>query len=127
MPSPTAMRCRWGLLPLLALLGACSTVTKVERVGPDLPARAGACHVDVVGAGSRDVAAYRVVAKIESHIQRNVFFGGRVSLRDDAHAELRAKACALGGDVVRVDDSVESGAAEMSDVHVWATVFKKAK
>ena len=125
--SQIATRSRWGLLPLLALVGACSTVTKVDRVGPDLPTRPGACRVDVVDNDNREVAAWQLVAKIESHIQRNIFFGGKVSLRDDAHAELRAKACLLGGDVVRIDDSLESGAAEMSHVHVWATVFRKTK
>ncbi len=114
-------------MPLLALLAACSTVTKVDRVGPDLPAQAGACRVEVVDAGNRAVAAWQLVARIESHIQRNIFFGGRVSLHDDAHKELRSKACLLGGDAVRIDDSLESGAAEMSHVHVWATVFRKPR
>jgi hypothetical protein len=73
------------------------------------------------------VGAYKVVAQIESHIQRDIFLGGKVSLRDDAYKELRSKACQLGGDVVRIDDSLESSAAEMSHVHVWATVFRTAR
>lgn len=116
---------RWCAPALLALaLGACSTVTTVDRQGPAYTAKPSACAVEVVDGRNRPASSYEALAKIESHIQRNIFFGGKVTLLEDAYKELRSKACQLGGDLVVVEDSLESGAAEYSDVHVWATVFR---
>ena len=67
---------------------------------------------------------YEVIGKIESHIEKNLFFGGKAKLEDEAYKELRLKACGLGGDAVIIDDSIETSAAETSHVHVWATVIK---
>lgn len=67
------------------------------------------------------------IAKIESHVRKNLFFGGRASLEDEAYAELRTKTCAAGGDAVVIDDYVEASALEFSHVHVWATAIKLAK
>ena len=70
---------------------------------------------------------YEVIGKIESHIEKNIFFGGKVHLEDEAFKELRTKACSLGGDAVIIDDSMETSASEMSHVHVWATVIRYFK
>lgn len=69
---------------------------------------------------------YEVIGKIESHLERDYFFGGTVRLQDQ-YKELRQKACQLGGDVVVIQDYIESDAAEMSHVHVWATVLRMSR
>ncbi len=71
--------------------------------------------------------ACKNLAKIEAHVQKNLFFGGRVALEDDAYPELRLKACQLGGDIVIVDDYLASTASEFSHVHVWASVLRCVK
>lgn len=65
---------------------------------------------------------YDKLGSLETHIKKNLFFGGRVSL-EDALSELKSKACKLGGNTLVIDDSIQSKAAEMSHLHVWATVF----
>ena len=45
-------------------------------------------------------------------------------MEDEAYEELKEKACGLGGEGVIIDDFIESSAAEMSHVHVWATAIK---
>ena len=67
---------------------------------------------------------YETLAKIESHVQKNFFFGGTAKLEDEAYSELRKKACAVGGNAVLIDDYVESKALEFSHVHVWATAIR---
>jgi hypothetical protein len=112
------------LVVVVHLMG-CATSTVVTPLVPMVAARKGGCHVNVIARGGAVPAGHRAVARIESHIQRDFFFGGRVSLQDEAYRELRAKACEAGGDQVRVDDFMESQAAEMTHVHVWATVFSR--
>jgi hypothetical protein len=119
-------------LPLvLALLSACSTTSTVEMVD----ART---HANVTE--SADVAAcwasfkffkketpdgeFETLAKIESHVQRNFFFGRDAKLEDAAYDELKTKTCKMGGNAVIINDYVESRAAEFSHVHVWATSVK---
>lgn len=111
-------------LVVVALAG-CATSTVVSPLAPNLEARSGNCRVNVIHRGGAVPARHTQIAKVESHIARNLFFGGRATLLDDAYNELRAKACAIGGDQVLVDDFVESAAAEMTHVHVWATVFRR--
>lgn len=116
--------CTRAALVIVAQLCGCATSTVVTPSTPNISARPGGCHVQVVGRGGTIPPGDEEIARIESHVQRNFFFGGRVTLLQDAYNELRAKACEAGGDRVRVDDFVESAAAEMTHVHVWATVFR---
>lgn len=73
---------------------------------------------------SQPTAEYETLAKIESHVQKNFFFGGTAKLEDEAYAELRKKACAVGANAVLIDDYVESKALEFSHVHVWASAIR---
>jgi hypothetical protein len=67
---------------------------------------------------------YVEIKKIETHINRNVFFGGSPSLERDAYPELKDQACALGGNGVIIDDQMRSLATEQGVLHVWATVIR---
>ncbi|MFZ6770663.1 hypothetical protein ACO0LM_26705 [Undibacterium sp. Di26W] len=67
--------------------------------------------------------SFEVVGKIETHIKGNIFFGGVVRANDEGYKELRAKACAMGGNAVVIDDLIESSAAEMRHIHIWARVL----
>ena len=123
--SPAGLACLGGALAVVVQLSGCATSTVVTPLVPTVAGRSGGCDVNVIARGGAVPAGHRAVARIESHIQRDLFFGGRVSLQDEAYRELRAKACEAGGDQVRVDDFMESEAAEMTHVHVWATVFSR--
>jgi len=125
MRSPAGLACLGVALVMVAQLVGCATSTVVTPSLPNVAPRSGSCHANVIDRGGAVPTGYQEVAKIESHIQRNFFFGGRVTLLEDAYEELRVKACEAGGDQVRVDDFVESAAAEMTHVHVWATVFRR--
>lgn len=105
------------------ILSACATTTKVDRIGTALDARENDCKVEFYK-DSKPAKTYKVIGKIESHIKKDFFFGGKVNLEDDAYKELRQKACEIGGDAVIIDDYMENSAAEMTHVHVWATVIK---
>jgi hypothetical protein len=125
MRSRAALSCTSVALALVAQLAGCATSTVVTPATTNLAARPGSCHANVIDRGGAVPAGHQEIAKIESHIKRNFFFGGRVTLLDEAYKELRVKACEVGGDQVLVDDFVESAAAEMTHVHVWATVFRR--
>jgi hypothetical protein len=125
MRSPAGLACIGVALVIVAQLVGCATSTVVTPAISSVAASPGSCHASVIDRGGAVPAGYQEIAKIESHIKRNFFFGGRVTLLEDAYKELRAKACEVGGDQVRVDDFVESAAAEMTHVHVWATVFRR--
>jgi hypothetical protein len=125
MRSPARLPCIGVALIIAAQLAGCATSTLVIPLVPDVAVSPGGCHANVIDRGGAVPAGYQEIAKIESHIKRNFFFGGRVTLLEDAYRELRVNACQVGGDQVRVDDFVESAAAEMSHVQVWATVFRR--
>jgi hypothetical protein len=125
MRPPARLGCIGAALVFLVQLAGCATSTVVTSSMPNAPAPSANCRASVIDRGGAVPAGYQEVAKIESHIKRNFFFGGPVTLLDEAYKELRAKACEVGGDHVRVDDFVESAAAEMTHVHVWATVFRR--
>lgn len=105
------------------MVSACATTTKVERIGTVIDSRETDCRVEFYK-DSKPSKPYKIIGKIESHIKRNFFFGGKVNLQDDAYKELNQKACDLGGEAVIIDDYMENSAAEMTHVHVWATVIK---
>ena len=73
---------------------------------------------------SGEIEKFSLIAKIESHIRRNIFFGGRAKVEVDAHKELEAKACEIGADAIFIDDSIETKVLEFSHIHVWARAFK---
>ncbi len=113
-------------LTLALLLSACATTTKVDHLKSGYQAKDENCEIRFY----RDVPPpedYESIAKITSHIKKNMFFGGKVQLEDEAYKELRVKACDLGGDGVIIDDSIETSVSEMTHVHVWATVIKHAE
>jgi hypothetical protein len=110
-------------LALIVLLSACATTTKVNNFNYDYQAKAKDCEMQFYK-DDQPQKDYEAIGKIESHIKKNLFFGGKVQLEDEAFKELRIKACGLGGDAVIIDDSIETSAAEMTHVHVWATVIK---
>jgi hypothetical protein len=83
----------------------------------------GNCEIQFYNDGTPKVE-YESLGEIESHIKKNIFLGERAQLEDEAYKELRKKACKLGGDAVIIDDHMESTAAELTHVHVWATVIK---
>lgn len=114
------------ILSIIVLLSGCATTTKVEKINASHQPNEENCNIEFYK-DTKPSEPYAIIGKIESHIKKNLFFGGRVQLEDEAYNELRSKACDLGGDSVIIDDYIESSAAEMSYVHVWATVLKSPK
>jgi hypothetical protein len=108
-----------------ATLAACATNTTVANPVARLPARSADCQIRYFR-GAQPEEPYEVITQVETHIKKNFFFGGTVQLEDEGYAELRKQACRLGGDAVIIDDYVESSAAEMTHIHVWASVIKLA-
>jgi hypothetical protein len=108
------------------LLASCATTTRVERLSSSYPARESGCEVAFFQ-GAKPDAPYEAIGKIESHIARNFFLGGKPQLGGEGNEELRRKACDLGGDAVIVDDFVETSASEMAHLHIWATVIRLPK
>ena len=121
----------WWLRPsisilLLSILIGCSTTNKVTKLIVADPISLERCHVLITDKANPPTVSFQTLSKLETHIQRNFFFGGRASL-NDAYDELRLEACKLGGNVVIVDDYIESSASEFSHIHVWATVLKTSQ
>jgi len=125
MRSHARFTCIGVALVVVAQLAGCATSTRVEPLAPHLAPHAGRCDVKIIDRGGIVPTGHAAIARIESHIKRNIFFGGRVTLLDEAYGELRSKACEIGGDQVLIDDFMESAAGEMTHVHVWATVFRR--
>ena len=114
----------WLCLLGWGLLSACSTTTNVQPIGTALPSRPENCDVVILEANSQAIGKYEELGKIETHLHRNIFLGGGMSLQE-AYPELRAKACQLGGNAVLIDDHIQSSAAEMRYLHVWARVVRR--
>lgn len=108
-------------------LSSCSTTTKVVQLGSSYPANPENCEIIFFQKTTPPTEPYETIGKVETHLQKNFFFGGKVRLEDDARRELCLKACHLGGNAVIVDDYVESSASEMSHVHAWARVLRVSK
>ncbi|MBI5016915.1 MAG: DUF4156 domain-containing protein [Deltaproteobacteria bacterium] len=122
------MKC-WWLTPsilILSILSGCSTTTKVTKLGFSDPISPEHCEVRIMEKANPPKVSCETLGKIETHVQRNLFFGGRASLKD-AYDELRSKACELGGNIVTIDDYIESSASEFSHVHIWASVLKASQ
>jgi len=111
------------LVAPLMLLGACSTTSTVSIIDNKYQTNQSVCQVTFFKKTKPD-REFQKLAQIESHVQRNIFFGGDAKLEDQAYDELKIKTCKLGGNAVIIDDYVESRAAEFSHVHVWATTIK---
>jgi hypothetical protein len=119
IPRPLASLSVYGLVLACA---ACATNTTVKVIDNKYPPTQTSCEIQYFKQG-KPQTTYETLAKVESHIQRNMFLGGAATL-EDTYDELRAKACAVGGNGVIIDDHVESSASEFSHVHVWATVIR---
>jgi len=114
----------FSLLPVMVmLLTACATNTTVTVADSKHNSADLICNVRFFNR-DKPGSDFVTIAKIESHIQKNMFFGKTANLDGDAYPELRDKACAAGGNGVVIDDYVESRALEFSHVHVWATVIR---
>ena len=114
---------------LLAFFCICSFSGCSTPTGSSSPAEAASrkpskCAIEFFAdENRRPERPYTLVIKTESHVQRNIFFGGKATL-DEAYRDLRKQACQLGADAVIVDDHVESVATEFSHVHVWASLVR---
>lgn len=111
----------------VVVLSSCSSNTKIEQIDYSYPASSRGCEVEFFQRAVPPSKPYKTVAKIETHVQKNFFFGGKVDLENDAYPELKLKACDLGGNAIVVENVVESKAAEFSHVHVWASVIRISK
>lgn len=115
---------RMAVLVHAAATAACATLTRVEPTAAARSPREGShCEVRFFDT-ERPAVPFEALGKVETHIAQNRFFGGTARLEDEGYAELKRKACALGGDAVVIDDHLETSVAEMSHLHVWATVIK---
>jgi hypothetical protein len=117
----------FGCLLAALAVAACGTTTKIDQLNSPYPANPEDCKIVFLERTTPPEEPYQILGKIETHLKRNLFFGGTVRLKNDALQELRPKACLLGGNAVVIDDYVESSAAEMTHVHVWATVLRVSK
>ena len=93
-------------LALIVLLSACATTTKIDKLNFDYQSKDKGCEIQFFK-DAQPQKNYETIGKIESHIKKNFFFGGKVQLEDEAFKELRIKACGLGGDAVIINDSIE--------------------
>ncbi len=107
----------------LVLLTSCSTVTKIENPHIGIIPKDSGCKVQFFN-GTIPKNDFLSLTKIETHIEKNFFFGGTVTLDDEAFDELRDHVCELGGDAVIIDDFIETSALEFTHIHVWATIIK---
>jgi hypothetical protein len=114
-------------LSVIILVSGCATITNVDKLNSAYQAKDKNCEIQFFKDDDKPQKNYETIGKIESHIKKNFFFGGKVQLEDEAFKELRIKACGLGGDAVIIDDCIETSVSEMSHVHVWATVIKYSK
>lgn len=108
---------------MVLLSTSCATSTTVTVIDDKYRPADTSCEIQFFKEG-KPSSSYELLAKIESHVQKNIFFGGTARLEDEAYAELQGKACAVGGNAVVIDDYVESTASEFSHVHVWATAIR---
>jgi hypothetical protein len=111
------------ILALAAVTAACATTTRVAPTAAARVAREENCEIRFFEAEKPSVP-FETLGKVESHIAQNRLFGGAATLEHEGYAELKKKACALGGDGVVIDDHLQTSVAEMSHLHVWATVIK---
>ncbi|MFZ6656894.1 hypothetical protein [Undibacterium sp. TJN19] len=107
---------------LIFQLSGCATVSKVETVGDIQPVLADKCQIEIIDKSALPIGS-KIIGNIETHIKGNIFFGGVVRTNDEGYKELRIKSCALGGNAVVIDDVIESSAAEMRHIHIWARVL----
>lgn len=120
---------KFGILSLLILALAACANTKVVHYSAEanqVVKTERSCHIEVFY-DQKPSQPFIIIGEIESHIKGNFFFGGKIQLTDEAYSELKEKACQLGGDAVLIDDYIESKAAEMTHVHVWAKVLQYKK
>ncbi len=112
-----------GLLALVAW--ACSTTTTLTAPTASNARRSEDCSVEIYPDRlKKPERPYEVVTRAESHIQRNLFFGGKATLDDDAYTELRKQACRAGADAILIEDVIESKANEFSHIHLWAELVR---
>jgi len=111
------------LATLVILLSGCSTTSTISVIDAKYQTNQPTCQVTFFKK-TKPEQEFEKLAQIESHVQRNIFFGGDAKLEDQAYAELKTKTCNLGGNAVIINDYIESRAAEFSHVHVWATTIK---
>lgn len=114
---------RWSLPACVVLLASCATTTRVDALNSTYPARESDCEITFFK-DAKPTIPYEIIGKIESHIAKNAFFGGKAQLENEGYKELRQKACGMGGEAVIIDDLIETSATEMTHVHVWATVVR---
>jgi len=107
----------------IVLLASCATSTRVDAANTAYPARDSDCEITFFKDAKPSVS-FETLGKIESHIAKNFFFGGKAQLEDEGYKELRAKACGIGGNAVVIDDHVQTSVSEMTHLHVWATVIR---
>ena len=110
-------------MAIIVLFSACATRIKVDKLTFENQPKVKDCEIQFFN-DTQPQKNYDLIAKIELHIKKNIFFGGEVQLEDEIYKELRSKACELGGDAVIIDDHIEISASEMTHVHAWATVVK---
>lgn len=119
----TSVARRWPLPAFAVLLASCATTTRVDASSGGHASQGSDCEVAFFK-DAKPGPPFETLGKIESHIAQNFFFGGKARLEDEGYAELRAKACGLGGNAVVIDDHLQTSVSEMTHLHVWATVLR---
>jgi len=114
---------RWPLLVCVVSLASCATSSRVDALNGGSSARDGDCEITFFKDAKPSVP-FETLGRIESHIAKNFFFGGKAKLEDEGYNELRAKACGIGGNAVVIDDHIQTSASEMTHLHIWATVIR---
>ena len=107
----------------LAASGCAHVDTRTERLSGEPGVSTQAQDIKIFK-DSKPEIGYELIGKIESHIRRNIFWGGVARLDDEGYTELRQKAGVMGGNAVIIDNVIVTASGESTHIHIWATVIR---
>lgn len=67
---------------------------------------------------------YEVIGNVKTTIIRNMGYRLKETPRQDLDNELRKQACILGGDIVSIDEIVDTSTEESARLQAWSTIIK---
>ena len=97
--------------------------SEVKNLGYLYPPKDADCDIKVLSSKKLE-KPHVVIGEVKTNIKREMMITFDETLKEDLEEELRKQGCALGGDIVIIDDIVDQNSDTTGHIQAWSHVIK---
>ena len=101
-----------------------SVSSEVKNLGFLYSPKGADCDITILSSSEKLENPHIVIGTMKTHVRRNMNITNAETPKQDLEKEVRKQGCALGGDIVIIDDIVDKTSDTSGHLEAWSSVIK---